>query len=135
MRYTLGQAARATGKAKPTIARAIQTGRLSAARSDDGAWAIDPAELARVYPLLPADAGQMNGTALRSVPGTAGPPDPEAAREALRQLLTERDRLVEEQAETIRDLRQRLDSEAEERRRLMTLLTGPRRPWWRRWRR
>lgn len=135
MRYTLGQAARATGKAKPTIARAIQTGRLSAARGDDGAWAIDPAELTRVYPLLPAGAGQMNGNALRSVPGVVASPDPDAAREALAQLLTERDRLVQEQAETIRDLRQRLDSEAEERRRLMTLLTGPRRSWWRRWRR
>jgi hypothetical protein len=48
--YTLGQAARATGKAKPTIARAIQTGRISASRADDGSWAIDPAELHRVYP-------------------------------------------------------------------------------------
>jgi hypothetical protein len=53
--------------------------------------------------------------------------------EGLRALLAERGQLIEEQAETIRDLRTRLDSEAEERRRLMALLTGPRAPWWRRW--
>lgn len=54
--------------------------------------------------------------------------------EALRGLLAERDRLVEEQASAIRDLRTRLDREAEERRMLMALLTDQsRRPWWRRW--
>ena len=35
--YTLGQAARATGKAKPTIARAIQTPINRAAREDRAA--------------------------------------------------------------------------------------------------
>jgi hypothetical protein len=35
---------------------------------------------------------------------------------------------------TIRDLRARLDREAEERRQLIALLTDQRaRPWWRRW--
>jgi hypothetical protein len=48
--YTLGAAARATGKSKATISRAIKAGRLSAARSDDGGYAIDPSELSRVYP-------------------------------------------------------------------------------------
>jgi hypothetical protein len=122
MPYTLGQAARATGKAKPTIARAIQTGRISASRSDDGAWQIDPAELHRVYPMT----GQTNGTMLRDLPA-------EPATTSLADLLVERDRLVAEQVETIRDLRDRLDREAEERRKLTAILTGPRRPWWRRW--
>jgi hypothetical protein len=122
MPYTLGQAARATGKAKPTIARAIQTGRISASRSDDGAWQIDPAELHRVYPMT----GQTNGTMLRDLPA-------EPATTSLADLLVERDRLVAEQAETIRDLRDRLDHEAEERRKLTAILTGPRRSWWRRW--
>jgi hypothetical protein len=119
--YTLGQAARATGKAKPTIARAIQTGRISASRSDDGSWAIDPAELHRVYPMT----GNGNGTMLRDVPG-------ERATTSLAELLAERDRLVAEQAATIRDLRTRLDSEVAERRTLIAMLTD-RRPWWRRW--
>jgi hypothetical protein len=122
MAYTLGEAARATGKAKPTIARAIQAGRISAMRSDDGSWQIEPAELHRVYPA----AGQSNGTMLRDLPG-------EPAGTSLAELLVERDRLVAEQAETIRDLRDRLDREAEERRKLTAILTGPRPPWWRRW--
>ena len=51
-------------------------------------------------------------------------------------LRVERDRLLAEREdlrETIRDLRHRLDSEVEERRRLLALLTGPKLPWWRRW--
>jgi hypothetical protein len=63
---------------------------------------------------------------LRSVPG-------ERDGASLAELLAERERLVTEQAETTRDLRTRLDSEVEERRRLLALLTGPRVPWWRRW--
>jgi len=120
MSYTLGEAARATGKAKPTIARAIQAGRISASRSDDGSWVIDPAELHRVYP----PARQMNGPMLQDLPGEPA--------SSLADLLVERDRLVAEQQETIRDLRSRLDAEAEERRRLTAILTDDRRerPGW-----
>jgi excisionase family DNA binding protein len=55
MPYSLKQAAKATGKTKTTILRAIQKGRISAAK-DGGAWKIDPAELHRVYPPAPQDA-------------------------------------------------------------------------------
>ena len=47
---TLGQAAKASGKAKVTLARAIKSGRFSASRTEDGSYVIDPAELHRVYP-------------------------------------------------------------------------------------
>ena len=50
--FTLGTASQATGTAKSTILRAIKAGRLSATRDDSGQWCIDPAELARVFPLL-----------------------------------------------------------------------------------
>src|SRR3954453_7071487 len=50
--FTLGTASQATGCAKSTILRAIKAGRLSAARDDIGQWAIDPAELFRVFPAL-----------------------------------------------------------------------------------
>ena len=36
MGYSLGQAAKAAGRSKTTIHRAIKSGRLSAARADDG---------------------------------------------------------------------------------------------------
>jgi hypothetical protein len=61
--YTLGEAARASGKSKPTIAKAIRTGRISAIRSDDGSYQIDEAELHRVYPMT----GQVNGNIFRSL--------------------------------------------------------------------
>mgnify|MGYP001627430220 CR=1 FL=1 len=46
---SLRQAATEAGTSKSTILRAIQSGRLSAARTDDGGYSIDPAELFRVY--------------------------------------------------------------------------------------
>jgi hypothetical protein len=125
MGYSLGQAAKAAGRSKTTVHRAIAGGRLSAARTESGGWSIDPAELARVFP---ADS---SGNGLMERIGTAEPP-----AEELAQVRADRDRfraLAEERDETIRDLRTRLDAEAEERRKLTAILTGPRRPWWRRW--
>ena len=49
MLLTLGQAAKLAGKGKTTLTRAIQAGRLSATRLEDGSYRIDPAELCRVY--------------------------------------------------------------------------------------
>lgn len=50
MVFTLRTAAQHTGTSKSTILRAIKSGRLSAARLEDGSYEIDPAELERVYP-------------------------------------------------------------------------------------
>lgn len=49
MLLTLGQAAKETGKSKPTILNAINKGRVSARKGATGAWEIEPAELFRVY--------------------------------------------------------------------------------------
>lgn len=51
MAYTLGEAAKATGKSKTTIAKSIKTGRVSASKKEDGSYLIDPSELHRVYPM------------------------------------------------------------------------------------
>jgi hypothetical protein len=124
--FSLAQAAKAAGKSKPTVARAIKAGRLSATRGEDGSYAIDPSELARVFPLT----GDITGTMKQSVPHNGAGTYPAMSSgeiEGLRLLLAERE-------ETIRDLRARLDAEAEERRRLIAILTDDRRrPWWRRW--
>ena len=50
MAYTLGEAARATGKSKATISKAIKSGRISAQKDETGTFHIDPSELHRVYP-------------------------------------------------------------------------------------
>ena len=123
MSYTLGAAARATGKSKATISRAIKSGRLSALRDDAGGYLIEPAELHRVYPATGDTTGAMKQYATPN--GTGPEPSPETM--ALQ-------RLIAEQAETIRDLRTRLDAAGEHARQLVAMLTDQRwLPWWRRW--
>lgn len=50
MKYTAGQAAKATGVATATITRALKSGKISGRKDDNGAWIIDPSELHRVFP-------------------------------------------------------------------------------------
>jgi excisionase family DNA binding protein len=118
--YTLGEAARATGKSKPTIARAIAKGRISATRGPDNQWQIEPVELHRVFP--PA------GTASHHMVAPV-PPHATAALERENALLRE----------VVDDLRRRLDQAEAERReaqgKAVALLehVAPRASWWRRW--
>lgn len=58
MVYTLGEAAKATGKSKATISKAIKSGRISASKGDNGVYRIDPSELHRVYPPTPLGTGK-----------------------------------------------------------------------------
>ncbi len=50
MALTLKQAAKEIGLSKPAVLKAIQKGRISAAKDEKGRWQIEPAELFRVYP-------------------------------------------------------------------------------------
>ena len=47
---TLGQAAKMTGKSKPTISKAVKDGRISGKKGKDGVFQIEVSELLRVYP-------------------------------------------------------------------------------------
>ena len=98
--YTVGEAAQVVGLTRQAIVKAIKSGRLSASRGEGGRWAIDPAELSRVYKV----ARQPMTTSLRSLSPVA-PVDESLLRAELdkwRLLATERE-------ETIRDLRQQRD--------------------------
>jgi predicted site-specific integrase-resolvase len=126
--HTLGTAAKAAGVSKTTLRRAIESGRLSATRNDDGSYSIDPAELHRAFPR------HSDATAILARSVTANDTGGlQVEVEMLRERLAEKD-------DVIRDLRGRLDAEAEERRRLTALLTdqrpaaqpAARRGWWRR---
>src|SRR3954454_777530 len=55
---SLREAAERAGTSKSTVFRYIKSGRLSASRGDDGAFQIDPAELARVFPSHAERAGR-----------------------------------------------------------------------------
>lgn len=55
MSYTLGMAAKATGKSKTTIQRSIAKGLISATKQTNGRYSIDPSELHRVFPVTSSD--------------------------------------------------------------------------------
>lgn len=55
MSYTLGTAAKAVGKSKATISKAIKSGKLSATKHDNGSYSIEAVELHRVYPPTPSE--------------------------------------------------------------------------------
>ena len=48
--YTLREAAKKTGKSRPTIYRAIKNGLISGHQNERGQWLVDPAELHRIFP-------------------------------------------------------------------------------------
>src|SRR3954452_15065078 len=67
---SIRDAARQAGVSQSSILRAIQSGRMSAPRKDDGGYAIDPAELFRVFPPQGTGVGQRDRSDLRGVGGT-----------------------------------------------------------------
>ena len=106
MIYTLGDAAKATGKNKTTLHRAIKSGKISANKADDGSYSIDPAELHRVFPpatvVTPATPLQGNES---EQPGNTL----ETLRMQLEMLEKERERERALLQETIADLREDRD--------------------------
>src|SRR3954451_18266178 len=108
MMYSVTEAARAVGRSKATIIRAIASGALSATRDDPGnPWRIDPAELARAFPDPVQDPFHE--------------PDHDASRTAL---IREKDVLIAAHEATIGDLRHRLDQSESERRQALDRLSG-----------
>ena len=113
---------------KTSILRDIKEGRLSATRNDRGHYKIDPAELARVYG---AGSGGAHHGSNRGAPRFEPNGADGATEEALKLALVEKERdaaqqLAEERARTITDLRDRLDKEGEERRKLTAMITDQR---------
>ena len=119
MSYTLGEAAKATGKSKPTIQRAIKNGRISAKKNDNGTYVIDPAELHRVFDPVTVNSNG-NGTMKQSVTSSVTSNDNDMLQREIEVL---REQLNREH-ETVKDLRQRLDETNDERRRVTEQLTG-----------
>lgn len=101
---TLGQAAKETGLSKPSISKAIKTGRLSAVKTENGEYQIDPVELFRVYPVTSKPKADTLQEETLSLPNGL-----QAALDAMRELLGQ----VEGERD---DLRRRLDEEAADRR-------------------
>ena len=121
---TTQQAAELAGKNRTTIWRACKAGKLSAAKSGDGDYLIDPAELERVYGTL--RAVQPDG-ALQE--GAAQPDATANETSALRkevELLRERVRDLEADKDDLRAERDRLLGVLERQTEQVRLLTDER---------
>jgi predicted RNase H-like nuclease (RuvC/YqgF family) len=137
MPYSLKQAATASGKSKPTILRAIQSGKISAEKDEQGEWQIEPAELHRVYPPV-TERTASDETAWNDTQQADSPfetvllrAEVEQMRERFSSLEIDRDRERREASDTITDLRRRLDQSEQERRdvnRQLTALLTDQRP-------
>lgn len=125
-KLSASQAAKQVGKAIPTITRAIKKGKLSATKTDEGGYLIDPAELFRVWPAagdvepVAQDnvlGGETRQTASAQEGHEAGLSSNNAALEAeahfLRKMLEEREatiaELKAEKAEAVADAQRERD--------------------------
>lgn len=105
MSYSLSDAAKATGKNRTTIQRAIKSGKISASKNENGAYEIAPAELHRIFPAIAQHRAQQSKET-----GSNSPQRADAISETLRirleMLEKERDRERAQLEETITDLRE-----------------------------
>jgi len=134
--YTIGTAAKATGKAKSTISKAINNGTISATKNEDGSYSIDPAELHRVFPV----EASANGPEKRHLDDSEPfdlrfengrlQGELKQLQERMAELGTMHDRERKQLNEQLEDFRRRLDRTEEERRekdrQLTALLTDQR---------
>jgi hypothetical protein len=121
MKLSLGQAAKEVGLDKSTLSRAIKRGKLSAQRTDSSGYEIDPAELFRVFP--PASQKPQ-----RLSPSPDITTDTLLENRELRSKLEAAELRLRDKDDEIRDLRHRLDTESDERRRLTLMLLAPPQP-------
>jgi hypothetical protein len=115
----LGTAAKATGKSRTSILRAIERGKISAEKTIHGEWNIEPAELHRVYPLKEAVNSDGNST-----DATVVNTDLIVQNRELTARLEAADQRVRNAFDQVRDLRLRLDQSEDERRRTQAQLTA-----------
>jgi hypothetical protein len=122
MTYTLSQAARASGKGKATLLRAVRSGRISAVRDEvTGSWLIEESELSRVFPPVPPVSFRGTGD---DAPRSGDRNERNNRTAELEGRIAE---IVEAQRlrdEMIADLRRRLDRSDDERERLQQQLAA-----------
>ena len=132
MGYTLGTAAKATGRSRTSILRAIEKGKISAQKNVHGEWDIEPSELHRVYPAKEMSDGSGNST-----DATETNTDLLIENRELTARLEAADQRIKDALDQVADLRLRLNQSEDERRRTQAQLTAlltdqrnGRRRWW-----
>ncbi len=114
---SLGQAAKETGKSKATISKYIKNGKLSVVSKEDGSYQIEPSELFRVFPIREQETGinEQSQTLMQT-----------GANRVLEKEIEFLHQRLNDKNDVISDLRERLDKESEERRKLTMLLSDMR---------
>lgn len=118
MKYSLSEAAKATGKNKTTVQRAIKNGKISASKGDIGSYEIEPSELHRVFPPVAAQRDAQHRQSNDTQQSKSASINSDLARvlELEKELAIAHERVngleahKEQMADTINDLRKRLDS-------------------------
>ena len=117
---TLGQAAKLCGRSKPTLSKALKEGRLSYVEKTKAGYQIDPSELSRVFPYSSPNAKVDQIETLEKNPANT------IENSVLKAKLEAAEQRFSDAEKTIDDLRQRLDGESEERRKLTAQITDQR---------
>lgn len=114
--FTIGQAAKETGKAKSTIKKAIDNGEMSVVEKTARGFKIDASELFRVFPKRSeSDGFEQIETIDKTIENSVLQAKLHASQER-----------YGDAEKTIEDLRDRLSNSDSERTRLTTLLTDQR---------
>ena len=129
-----GEAAKLAGVSKATIHRARSEGRLSGEKDDRGYFTFDPSEVLRVFPRQSEIVTEISHETMRDTQDETGETPKNITESAVLQVkldaaiksLEERERELHHRDQTIDDLRSRLDTEGEERRKLTAMLTDQR---------
>ena len=121
MSYTLGQAAKATGKSKTTIQRAISKGLISGNKERNGRYSIDPSELHRVFPMVSGDT-----VAKPSQVDTSRPLGETPLQVKLRAL----EAMLEREREALSEMRSDRDAWKQQATALLGVPEKNRRRWW-----
>ena len=123
MSYTLGMAAKATGKSKTTIQRAIAKGTISAHKEKNGRYSIDPSELHRVFPMVSTDT-----VAQGSQVDTSRPPDETSLQVKVEAL----EAMLEREREALTEMRSDRDAWKQQATALLGAPEKKRSRWWQR---
>jgi predicted site-specific integrase-resolvase len=122
MNYTLGTAAKATGKSKTTIQRSIGKGLISASKEKNGRYSIDPSELHRIFPMVNTDT-----VARPSQVDTLRPPDETSLQVKVGAL----EAMLEREREALTEMRSDRDAWKQQATALLGAPEKKRRWWWR----
>lgn len=132
--FSLREAAQQARTSKSTILRAIQKGRLSATRTDDGGYEIQPAELFRVYPPKAKTVAADHCAHEAAGQDAPAPATPAVAGDAVKLAVMETE--LAALKEMVAELKQARDDWKAQAERLAitgpTKAAEPERPWWRR---